>query len=190
MSDLLIMGLSVVVLALAFLGVVLPWRKFAERWVGNDPTRATVYVRDGEDLHARPGQLVYQADEGTFFRYTWNGGRAEVLAGPEYPVRYLRGRRLVAVTAGSIRATDLPMTGETDQAFMDVGAVVQGRVMVQLVKEIAGPQKSPWLWLLIGAGVLIAGYFIGMQLFPEQMAALMPGQGTASQAAGVTEVVP
>lgn len=175
MNDLLLLGIAVVVLALAFVGATLPWRKFAEKWVANDPEKATVYVRDGEDLHPKPGRLVYQSDDCSTYRYSWAGAPAEVYVSCNYPVRYLKGRRLVAVTGGAGRATDLPMSAELDNSYLDLGAVVQGRVMVQLVKEISGPQRSPWLFVLVGAGALVAFFFVGQQLFPEQFAAFMPG---------------
>lgn len=173
-----------------FLGAIIALidvRKLVEKWVANNPNKASIYIEAGEQVERVNGKLIYSADIGSMYEYKLHGKSLIVAVPADYPFKFIRGRRKIEVRAGQALSAyqlkdiqrkaksraevekgiftqaiaepvDLVETGNKQGAY-DLNALIKGQVAVELVKSLFGKKVSTWLIVLIIAGVAAIGFF-------------------------------
>lgn len=167
MSTELSVGIIIALLILAIARQI-DWKKWAIKWVGNDPKKGQVYIRAGRDRHTVEGVRGYVSPLAQVYRYTDGKEKNIVIVpgpvpGPEYPYEYIRGRRFIEVDDGQLVATALSSLSDAEkkkyaESVTDISALTEGSSVVAALKTVKRQGQPKWLTWVIVAVVVAAAY--------------------------------
>lgn len=163
----MIMNIFAVVLVVLVVVAWVPWRKLGEKYFANDPTKGLLYIEIGEDTDCVKCSYAYSNEKGAVYYYNWRGNNLTVAVKKNYGYRWLHGRRMLRLAhAGDAWASywgDSKVPPEMQKSAFDLDAVVRGNIGVKLVQTIYGAKKTSWLWYVLIACVVAAGYYFYTQ---------------------------
>lgn len=164
-----------VLLVIGLLMSLIDWRKIFERLFGNNPMKARVYVETDEQVEVMNGKMVYSGTKGMMYQYHWQKENCVVCVPFDYPYKYLNGRRMIRVRCGEVspRAWDgKPLASE---GVFSVSALVYSHLVREAVMAMTSKKQTPWLWIMIISGVLLAGYILYTYVLAPQSEAPVSG---------------
>lgn len=154
-------GLMVVLLIASWV----PWRKIFEKYWGNNPTKAKVYVESGEQIILCQGNLVQSTSKAKRFRYKLFNEWQTVLVPSNYPVRYVLGCRQIRVIHG--QSSPAPLGGMQESAIIvspdTLDAIFRAHIGKDLAKTVFGKTLNYMTVIMVIVGMAIAGYFLYQQ---------------------------
>lgn len=162
--------ITVIVLLIFAILRTIDWRSLASRWVGYNPERAKVCVREGMRVRVGIGKRVWSGVEGQMYVYKHKGDKySTVCIVPlNYPHVENEGYRLIGVTDGRVVADPLGLFDELEQAkyhesVTDISAIDEGNTMVKAIRSVkTNKLQNIMTYILIAA--VVAGamwYFFG-----------------------------
>lgn len=157
-----------IVIVLALVVTWLPWRKFAEKWIADNPSKATVYVKYGGHVDAMKGKFVYSNNKGYIYHYKWGGDDQHIVVPHKlmanHKEHYLHGRLMILVPypgAGvAVEWLESEKSSGVSLSAYDLDALIRGQVAPKLVWSVYSRKTSGLLIILIIVIALVAGYFI------------------------------
>jgi hypothetical protein len=162
MNTTLIIVITIISLLLVTVGIIkmIPWRDLFEKYFGNNPEKARVFIEIGEEVKPVNGELSHAGINGDMYRYKYRKLIFTVDVPADYPYKFLHGRRLIRVNYGEVVAKRFDEKTDGQGGAYDVDILLRSQIAVQLVKSVSGSKAIPWLIIGIAAVVLVAGYFV------------------------------
>lgn len=180
-----------IVLVLLFIVVMIAgyvdWQKIFERFYGNNPSKARIYIEADEHVTSLSGKLLYTGTKGVIYGYKRDKVDLVVCVPFNYPYKFIRGRRMIRVVAGEASPRVWDETQLSKDGVFSVSALVRSHLVRELVRSMTGGSEFNWkVWLLIGGVVIVAGVVAyNMLLAPEVEPALQPPVTSILVALGV-----
>lgn len=156
---------TITVLVIALVVSHVDWRKMATRWVGNNPSRAQIYIKAGDTVRTLEGERIYQGYEGQTYAYKLDKIYQVVGLKRNYPYNYIRGRRIIGLEDGVVVASPLGYMDNEElskyhEGLTDLSALYQGKVMVEVMQSVKASKAISWIMvIIIGAVVIVGAYF-------------------------------
>ena len=147
---------------LLIIGLILSWvdwRKWIERWFGNKPTKARVYVETDEQVEVINGKMLYAGTKGLIYQYHWQKENCVVCVPFDYPYKYLNGRRQIRVHCGESSGRKWDEKPLASEGVFSVSALVESHLVREAVLAMTAKKANPMLWILLIGGLLLVGYF-------------------------------
>lgn len=147
---------------------IIPYRRLFERFFGNNPYKAKIYVEAGEQVKVCKGKYFADSPDGTVYNYKYFGVSQSVIVPLGYPFRYLEGKRQIRVLAGQTVANKY---ADGDKPALKVGSsqlnnIFKAHMAEDLAKSIFGKAINMMTILIIIGGVIFGIFFIVKQMQP------------------------
>ena len=136
------------------------WRARAVKWVGNNPANSQHYIEAGDTIHTVEGKRVLMAAEGQSYVYRDLDKEIYIIdIPPEYPYKYIRGRRIIGQSDGQLVSNPLgyfrpKQIALINEGLTEISELAHGDLLIRAIKSVASNKaKSMLMWLLITAAV-------------------------------------
>lgn len=151
---------------LAMVASWIDWQKYIEKFWGNSPAKARVYIEADEQVECVNAKLLYSdAKRGLIYEYKWNGVYLVCTVPTNYPYKFIRGRRMIRIVFGEVSARYWDGEQTSPYGVYSVSGLCRSNLVKNLVYAVTGSKSDyTWLkWVLIALGIGAAG-FVAFQM--------------------------
>lgn len=172
-------GVLVVILILTNI----PWRRLAEYWVKDNPSRCVVYYDTGKNTEKCYGNRVTVGENGSTYHYKRRGQKLTLLVPKSYPHKYCNGLRMLMVRDGDLKADGFKYEQYLDLDRDTAGELMWGHLLHGLLRDIQGKTQQSWIWIVVAVLAGAAVFYVAQNYIVPNF---VDGGGPA-QTANVTE---
>jgi hypothetical protein len=142
----------------SILWAVIDWGALIRRKLANNPARGRIYYEYGEDLKLYDAKRIDQGKKADTYEYKIDGKAQIAIVPRDYPLKYVNGRRAIAICDGEVVAWSL--LGKEygkDLNGPAIAALTLTGVITDLVESLTAHKKIPWwVWAILGVGIIVA----------------------------------
>jgi len=162
---------------------MIDWYKVFQKYYGDNPIKARVYVEYGEKTDPVEGKLYGVLENSAIYEYTWAGVKQMVVVKHDYPWRFIYGRRIIRVLPGKAFSQPIKNLGTQvlvaepfDQGVSpDLGGAreldvtIRGQTQIELVKSIKGRKSVNFaVGMVVIVAVVVGVYFFWQNMNKEE----------------------
>lgn len=163
------------------------WYKVFNRFYGDDPRKARIYVEFGEKVDPVEGWLYGTTEKMSIYQFVWSKTRHMVQVPHKYPWRFIRGRRMIRYFPGNAWAQ--PLAGfnyDLVGGSRELNVTIESQTTIDMVKSVKGHKPISIIAIVVVVlAVAVGAWFLytnmSKQNEPEPTPVEQTTQPTPSQ---------